>query len=148
MKCTECQHAVAATDRSCPNCGVWLSTTPPICDCTQNNEAIGVCVVCGTPVCATCGHREGVLVFCREVSHRTIHRTHGLIAHADSIFEGDWIRANLLLRGIEAVVFSTREHPGVYGLDIPSDVRILVPKDRAEESTTIVRSFTSAGTTE
>lgn len=81
-----------------------------MCDNHPLMNAVGMCEVCGKPVCDDCAVSLKGKYFCNESSHQTISETHTLFCESQNIFEMELIAKNLESNGIPNRWFDRRQY--------------------------------------
>jgi predicted RNA-binding Zn-ribbon protein involved in translation (DUF1610 family) len=123
--CPKCGQEIDASSEWCVACGALF--TAMACDRHPDRDAVGVCVICGRPVCPECDEDETVHHVCPE--HSSIPCFEGwaqLYTTSDGI-EAQLIRDNLEADGIDSEVLSQRDSALAFDLGDFSQVRVLVP---------------------
>lgn len=110
VECSFCAAAVDPESDFCPRCGsLFLDRV----DCEQHpsTRAIGACVICASPVCASCGRLSGMAYLCnRHVSYEIyqgLARIHGSI---DPVHV-EYLRGCLEQEGFHPFVYSRKASP-------------------------------------
>lgn len=124
-ECSNCGQEIDAAERACPACGVLES--PTTCARHPERTAEGECVICGAAVCDECTLEGAGHYLCPD--HHSVPVIAGwaqVYTTADDV-EADLIRENLQSEGIDASVFSQKDHTLTVDLGDLSPVRVLVP---------------------
>ena len=75
--CEHCEREVTADSDYCPHCGFLFEGGEKVtCDTHPLSDAIGVCIICGKPLCELCGETNEDRLFCPD--------------HLDVSVEEDW----------------------------------------------------------
>ena len=65
--CENCERESTADSDFCPHCGFLFETGEKVaCDAHPLSDAIGVCIICQTPLCDVCGEMNEDRLFCSE----------------------------------------------------------------------------------
>ncbi|HEX2187268.1 MAG TPA: hypothetical protein VHG51_00145 [Longimicrobiaceae bacterium] len=124
FRCARCETEYEGAD-ACPACGTLRAEAP--CETHPERAAQGRCVICGRAVCEKCraGDRDAFL--CED--HRTVRMIEGWaqVYSTTGEIEAQLVGENLRAEGIEAQVFSQKDH--IYPVDLGelSIVRVMVP---------------------
>lgn len=124
--CERCGQEYEDAD-ACPACGKLRSGVPVACDEHPERGAEGRCVFCGRAVCDR-GRPSGEDPYvCAE--HRTIPLIGGWaqVYSTTGEFEAQLVRENLRAEGVEAQIYSQKDHMYPVDLGELSIVRLLVP---------------------
>lgn len=121
--CNRCGQEFEEAD-ACPACGRLRLDLP--CDEHPDRTAEGRCVFCGKALCGETPSGEDPYV-CAE--HRTIPLIGkwAQVYSTTSEFEAQLVRENLRAEGIEAQIYSQKDHMYPVDLGELSIVRLLVP---------------------
>lgn len=141
MACKRCSTRLDAGALWCHACGEWASDKRAVCEGPEADPATGACVVCGTPVCGTCGTEADNRTFCGEAGHEEIARTHVLFGRYTSEFEADWVAANFFSAGIGVMMFPFRMRPGLYGLALEDEAAVFVLRQDEERCRQIMKQY-------
>jgi len=77
MTCKNCEREATTDSDYCPHCGLLFgSNRKVVCAAHPSSNAIGVCIVCQTPLCELCGESNEDRLFCSK--------------HLDVVLEDDW----------------------------------------------------------
>jgi len=63
--CTNCSFETDDDSDYCPRCGTLFIKNIK-CEIHSQDEAAGVCVICGKPFCSNCGHSVNNIFLCSE----------------------------------------------------------------------------------
>ena len=138
MKCIRCRVINADDVLFCRNCGILVLRGDTVeCENHSGREAVGICVLCGKPVCDDCMRvREGKN-YCDD-AHAQVSFTHVKLAAAISEFAADLIEKNLVANGISALVFSQHRFSHFYRFTDDSPASIFVTKEMVEAAHRLV----------
>ncbi|HEY5614447.1 MAG TPA: hypothetical protein VIL52_00360 [Bacteroidota bacterium] len=146
-----CHHCAAELERNaayCNHCGaVQQETAPGTVECENHTEehAVGVCVLCGKPVCGDCAVSAEGKIFCENALHQSIFKQWAVVHESSFEFESDMIRQNIVSAGIDTKVFSFRDHVGTSWLSDVKPVRVLVPAEQQQRAQEILQSLRLIG---
>lgn len=105
------------------------------CDNHTGMKAVGVCEVCGKPVCGDCATSQGGKIFCDEFQHIKIYNDFLLFAYAETMFDAEIVVKNLQANNITAIWFNPKQ----YGLEkLP---RLYVAKQSADTAVSVLQSL-------
>jgi hypothetical protein len=126
MDCPHCNETIADDSQSCPACGHLLEART--CDRHPDREAHGVCVICGTAVCDEDNHPQSKHYLCEQHAQIPMREGWAQVYMTNDDMEAELIRDNLVADGIDAQVFSQKDHFALpVDLGDLSPVRVLVP---------------------
>jgi hypothetical protein len=97
--------------------------------------------MCGKPLCALCATEADGRMFCSAPEHRALFLTHTRLVSFTSMFEAEWVCANLRNDNIHAEMFAFRLHPGYYGLRLGIEAVLFVPRDQKEKAEQRMHQF-------
>ena len=133
--CPQCKNELLPQAAWCPQCGIVQPATEQIdCENHASELAIGLCVLCGKPVCGDCALSVEGKTFCENAQHQSIFRDWSVAHESDFEFESDMIRHNIAAAGIETMVFSFRNFLGTFWLKDMKPVRVLVPNAKHQQA--------------
>lgn len=126
MNCPRCEQEIDAAESTCPACG-HIHTGSMQCSTHSDREAVGVCVICGRPVCDECDNDSARHHACP--AHRKVPVVEGWaqVYTTSDNFEAELIRENLHAEGIDSEVLSQKDRSFNVDLGELSPVRVLVP---------------------
>ncbi len=130
MRCVQCELPVDHARSFCLHCGALQRDRlhePLECEHHAGESAIGLCIVCGKPVCGDCAVASDGRVVCDVVDHRSKASHWSSIYSSDFVFESEMIRQNLMNAGIEADIFSFGDHLETFWLPDARFVHVMVP---------------------
>jgi hypothetical protein len=130
----------------CPECGkiftsrIFDPEDEIECEEHINSPAVGICVICGKPVCSECSIEVDGKIYCKEGNHRQYDEDWVVIYTTQYEYEAEMLKANIESAGIPCVVFSTKDHSYfmTVGFGI---VKILVPKNQKEIALKIIEDL-------
>ncbi len=133
VECPNCGATVPEDADACPACGRLQA--PANCELHADRPAVGVCVVCGRAVCASCNKGKGKQFVCDV--HQDVEIVEGwaeVYSTGDDV-EADLIRDRLKAEGIDAQVLSQRDHYTItVAMGDLAMVRVLVPAYEYEDA--------------
>ena len=131
--CENCDAKVAPGDFFCYNCGIILEPGEGEIQCEDHpkREAIGICVVCGKPVCGDCARKKGNSVFCKTTEHVKIHQQWTVVFSTKIVYEAEMIKTNLEGAGFPAKVFSQLEFSSFASYGKHAVAKVMVKRDGA-----------------
>lgn len=121
-RCRGCSGGVGGF---CPVCGEGESESD--CEAHAGSSVLGACVLCGKPLCARCAGKRTTPYLCDEHGSVPIIGAWAQVYSTTGEFEAQLLRENLQAEGLEAEIFSQKDH--IYPVDLGelSIVRIMVP---------------------
>lgn len=144
LLCEFCSERVEEAAKFCPHCGMLqgnlLSEDEEIeCENHPQIEAIGMCVVCGKPVCGDCAVKRQGKILCENDEHIKIAQNWAVVYTTGTEYEAQMVRANLENAGFPCVVFSQRDHAYFLTVGDMAVVNVMVPKNRLFEAQEFLR---------
>jgi hypothetical protein len=141
--CDNCDEAIDLEAEYCIHCGIIFEKEAgePLIECETHPRlpAVGVCIVCGKPVCSECAKSKGGKVFCGDDEHVKIHEDWAVVFSAAAEYEAEMVKANLELHGIKALVFSQVDHAYFIPMSRLAVVNVMVPKGKLAKAREILR---------
>ena len=130
MICPRCHRTNTDQALFCTACGTVLGLQDIVeCENHSGTRAIGVCVVCGKPVCDDCSVAKENKLYCNDVFHSQLTPVHMKLAAVTSEFEADMLVKNLSLNGISTIQFSAKKFSHFCRLTDDQFVTIFVKVD-------------------
>ena len=145
--CTNCAEQIDTAWDFCDTCGSIVQTGSEgniECEVHPENYAIGICVVCGMPVCAKCGVKDDGKILCSDPDHRSILQEWRMVCRLESEFEADAMICNLAAAGIGTKSFSLHEYIATHWL-IQNRVLVFVKKSEYEKATGLLQELNLIG---
>ena len=139
--CPECATLIGEENLFCTFCGVTTALSRMECENHSGERAIGVCIVCGKPVCGDCSVTVQKSLFCDQPEHQTTQKEWAVIFTSESEFESDAIRRNLEFAGMETKVFSMRDHVATFWFDEFAIVRVMVRQSEKERALVVLEEL-------
>ena len=143
MRCERCGVEQTGVQSFCLTCGTVQHRYSRSVECELHlgEKAVGLCVLCGKPVCNDCAVTAEGKIFCNNPVHQDWAKHRSVVHLAYSEFESDMIVRNLLLARIESQAFSFRDHIGTYWLPDAGLVRVLVSRSQQEQAQEVLRAL-------
>jgi hypothetical protein len=132
--CENCDGKITPGDFFCHHCGIILEPGEGEIQCEDHlkREAIGVCVVCGKPVCEDCAQKKGNSVFCKTAEHVKIHQKWTVVFSTKIEYEAEMIKTNLESAGFPSKVFSQLEYSSFASYGKHAVVKVMVQRTEAD----------------
>ena len=144
--CDNCDGEIAADADCCPHCGIVFEKEEGEisikCETHPGTAAVGVCIICATPVCRDCAVCKKGKVFCNNVEHAKIHENWAVLCSTTAEYEAEIVKGNLELAGIKAMVFSQVDHTHFVPLSRPEVVKVMVSKEKLTKAKEVLRQLT------
>ena len=137
-KCGHCGETIASDAEACPVCGdIRIST---VCATHEERPATGECVVCGRALCDGCNQGGDSHYLCEQHSGIPVVQGWAQVYTTSDDLEAQLIRENLEAEGVDARVFSQKDHFGItVDLGDFSPVRVLVPAYAYAEASNLIK---------
>ncbi len=141
--CENCDGQVSSGGFFCHHCGIILEPGEGEIECEEHpkQEAVGMCVVCGKPVCSECARKKGNTVFCKTAEHVKIHKQWSVIFSTKIVYEAEMIKANLENAGFHSQIFSQFDHASFASYGKFAIVKVMVPHAQADEARETLREL-------
>jgi hypothetical protein len=110
------------------------------CETHPGNRAVGLCVVCGRPVCSDCELKSGEKTLCNDPGHQKVLQEWCKLYQSDSVFDADAVKHNLADGGIEAKIFSLHDHIATHWLK-ENRVLLFVRKSEGEKAKALLQDL-------
>ncbi len=115
------------------------------CDNHPELLAVGVCEICGKPVCDDCAVTGDGKIFCNDLSHATMDAAFDELLTSSTIFEMELLVRNLHANGIEPLWFDSKK----YNSSVP--LKMFIKKGQTEKAMELLKKldlldFTSLST--
>jgi len=141
--CDNCDEQIEADSQYCPHCGIVFENDEAEvlihCENHPAVAAVGVCIICGKPVCRDCAISKKGRVFCDNDKHVKIHERWAVLCSTSAEYEAEMVRANLELAGIKALVFSQVDHAYFIPMSRLAIVNVMVPKEKLGKAREVLR---------
>ena len=142
MKCTHCHSVNTEAALFCSACGFALRALDAVeCENHSDTAAVGICVVCGKPVCGDCSVARENKLYCNDVAHARLTTTHTKLGDAATEFDADLIVKNLSSNGVPALQYSMKKFSHFCCLTGNDTVSILVKTESIEEARRIIEEM-------
>lgn len=137
VECPNCHESIPADEEACPACGFLRVQMP--CAVHPDRLAVGVCVVCGKPLCEACNQGEKPYFKCDVHAPVEIVEGWAQVYTTGDDVEAELIRDNLQAEGIDAQVLSQKDH-FTFTMEIGdlAQVRVLVPAYAYEDARQVI----------
>jgi hypothetical protein len=103
------------------------------CESHPDNRAVGLCVICGRPVCSDCEVKSAEKILCSDPAHKIMLQEWHVMYQPNSEFEAEALVRNLADGGIEAKTFSLHDHIAMHWLN-ENRVLLFVRKSEDEKA--------------
>jgi len=142
VKCPRCLNSNAEASLFCRGCGYLLLPNEEVeCENHSGTVAVGVCVMCGKPVCGDCSvTREGKM-YCDDVAHSQMAADFTKLATLANEFEADIIVKNLSLNGVTARQFAAKHYAQFFSFANASPVSVFVNGKSTEEAKRLLKDM-------
>ena len=114
------------------------------CETHPDHRAVGLCVVCGKPVCSDCEVKSAGKLLCNNPEHRILLQEWGVMYEPDSEFEAEALVRNLADGGIDAKTFSLHDHVAACWLN-ENRVLLFVRKLEVEKAKMLLKELNLIG---
>jgi hypothetical protein len=142
MTCAHCHGLNSETALFCSACGYALDAHDMIeCENHSGTNAIGICVICGKPVCDDCSVARENKVYCDDVTHSQLAASHTRLGVAATEFEADMLVKNLSLNGVPAIRCSAKKFSQFCHLSDDVSVSIYVKTESADEARRLIEGM-------
>ena len=141
--CENCDGRVSGEDFFCRHCGMILEPGESEIKCEEHpkRDAIGVCIVCGKPVCTDCARKKGTTVFCKTAEHVKINQNWSVVFSTKVQYEADMIKTNLENAGFPAKVFSQIEFSSFQLYGKHAVAKVMVKRDESSLARNALREL-------
>ena len=151
-KCSFCSEQLPQNACICLSCGRFDRSLPEVVNCENHSdeEAIGICVLCGKPVCGDCSltvparqSRSGGQgkTFCDNLEHQTTFSEWAIVHETMFEFEAELIERNLQQAGFECRVYCLRDHIETFWLEEVRLTRVMVRNERARDARELLQQL-------
>lgn len=143
LTCGNCDGIVKSDELFCSSCGIVLEAGEGEIDCEEHQKrpAVGMCVVCGKPVCEDCARKKKNAVFCDSAEHAKIHRQWKVVYTTKIDFEAEMLRTNLDQAGIKSHLFSQFDYASFAAFNRSAMVKVMVPREHAPVAQKVLRDL-------
>jgi hypothetical protein len=108
------------------------------CEQHAGQQAIGLCIVCGKPVCGDCATTVSGKTVCDLAEHQTLAQQWSVVHASTSAFEAELIARNLLQANIPAKAFAFRDHVELHWFADADRAIVLVPSEQLDTALTLL----------
>jgi len=111
--CANCAAPLISGWHFCDSCGKRIASheiIPIECEIHKHQEAVGICIICSTPVCSSCAVDVEGKIVCADSHHQVLFRNWQRVCCLDSEFEAEAFICNLTQAGVQAQYFSFHDH--------------------------------------
>ena len=142
MMCAHCHSVNTEAALFCAACGYALRAHDVVeCENHSGTNAIGICVVCGKPVCGDCSVARENKLYCDDVAHSQLTTAHTKLGDVATEFEADMIdKKSFFERGTGTSVFHEKVFPFLLLTDNRS-VSIFVKTESIEEARRLIEEM-------
>jgi hypothetical protein len=142
MICAHCHAENTETAFFCSACGHALRLHDEVeCDNHSGTNAIGICIVCGKPVCDDCSAARDNKLYCSDVAHSQLTAAHTKLGDTATEFEADLLIKNLSSNGVPALQYSTKKFSRFYSLSDGRRVSIFVGTEFIDEARRLIEEM-------
>jgi RNA polymerase subunit RPABC4/transcription elongation factor Spt4 len=143
--CKNCSATLNADEAFCTACGSLIVTREENlmeleCERHPERTAVGLCVICGMPVCSDCEVKRDGKILCPNPGHNLLLQDWCVIRQMDSEFEADAFVRNLADGGVEAQSFSLHDHCATHWLK-ENRVLLFVRKSEHEKARVLLKEL-------
>lgn len=139
MMCAHCHSVNTEAALFCATCGFALQAHDVVeCENHSGTVAIGICIVCGKPVCGDCSVALESKLYCDDVTHSQLASAHTKFAEVAAEFEADIIAKNLSLNGVPTVQYSAKKFSQFCCLTDNRSVSIFVKTEFVDEARRLI----------
>jgi hypothetical protein len=143
--CKNCSVQLQASKKFCDVCGALVDTGEENdfkieCETHPDRQAVGLCIICGKPVCSDCEVKSAGKILCSDPEHRILHLEWREMHRTDSEFEAAALVCNLADGGFETKTFSIHDHVATHWLN-GNRVLLFVRKSENEKAKTFLKEL-------
>ena len=143
--CKNCSADLQKGYEFCHLCGSLVESSedhgiPVECETHPDQRAIGICVVCGRPLCSECGIKRTGKFLCDDPEHTILLQDWCVMLQPDSEFEAEAVVRNLADGGIEVKAFSLHDHVAASWLK-ENSVLVFVRTSEHEKAKTLLKEL-------
>ena len=153
-KCHSCGEKVQPDFEFCPNCGELL-INDVFCEIHQDEEALGVCIICSTPVCKKCGIKTSGHYLCNIHSKYEIYEGMARVFGTNDAVNIEYVKDTLDREGLHPYIYSRKASPlsiggqdyslfrasGEYDGNIINEYKLMVPCQEVEDAEIILKDL-------
>lgn len=145
INCDNCDEKIDSKFKYCIHCGFILkgskSDISDECENHAGKPAIGICVICGKPVCNSCAKISNNRIFCEKDEHLQVYGDYVLVKTFSTEYEAQMIKSLIEIAGINCVLFSQKDHVFFTNIGETSIINLMVPKEDAEKAIQIIEEL-------
>ena len=143
--CKNCSIQLQDGQIFCNVCGAIIDTGDEDvlkieCETHPDRCAVGLCVICGKPVCSDCKVKSTGKILCNDPEHRILLQEWCVMYQQNSEFEAEAFVRNLADGGIEARTFSLQDHIATHWLN-ENRVILYVRKSENEKAKAFLKEL-------
>jgi hypothetical protein len=143
--CNNCSTQLRDGQKFCGACGTFIDTSEENilkveCETHPNHRAVGLCVICGKPVCSDCVVMNEGKSLCADPEHRMVLQEWCIMQQLDSEFEAGALVRNLADGGIEVKTYSLHDHIATHWLT-ENHVLLFVRKLEIEKAKALLKEL-------
>lgn len=147
--CRNCSTQLQTGQKLCSVCGALVDTSEEKivtieCETHPDYRAVGLCVVCGRPVCSECEVKSDEKILCANPEHRILLQEWSVLLRPDSEFEADALVRNLADGGIDAKSFSLHTYAATFWMN-ESRVLLFVKNSEGEKAKALLEELNLIG---
>ena len=133
--CKNCSTQIQAGQKFCRICGALIDIGEENkfyveCETHPDHHAVGLCIVCGKPVCSDCKVKSAEKYLCNDPEHAILLQEWCVMLQPDSEYEAEALTRNLADAGIKTKTFSLHDHIATHWLN---ENRVLLFVRKSEE---------------
>jgi len=126
-------------------CGALIDTSEEDvfkveCETHPDHRAVGLCVICGKPVCSDCEMKSAGKILCSNPEHKILLQEWSVLYRLDSIFEAEAFVRNLADGGIKGKTFSMQDHIAMHWLN-ENRVLLFIKKSENEKAKALLKEL-------
>lgn len=149
--CDNCESTIDDDSDFCPFCG-GLFLEDVKCEVHPDKDAIGVCVICQSPICGSCAGRTDDYFLCKEHANYEIYQGMARIYGTSDFALSEFVNDSLIKAGFHPFNYSRKTSPiSLGGLDyslyrasgefdghIINEIKIMVPLSEVIDAEKII----------
>jgi hypothetical protein len=147
--CRNCSMQLMAGHTFCKKCGSVVDTSEDHdetieCETHPDHYAVGICVICGRPVCSDCEVKSNEKILCHDPEHKIALHEWCAMVEPGSEFEAVALVRNLSDGGIEAKAFSLHDHVATHWLE-ETHILLFVKTSECEKGKALLQELNLIG---
>jgi len=149
--CTNCSFEADDDSDYCPRCGTLFIKNIK-CEIHLQDEAAGVCVICGKPYCSNCGHSVNNIFLCSEHDGYEIYEGMAKVFGTSDEIQIHYVKSCLEENSFHPFIYSKKSAPMQLGRNdqplinlsgnnrerILNEIKLLVPCSEVLEAEILV----------